>query len=63
MVEERHEYHSKWLHHVETMLPGLLRDKKIYIAILEGGTLNVQENDGHYNAFSLGKGHDSILDK
>jgi hypothetical protein len=47
---------------VETMLPGLRRDKNISIAILEGGALNVQEADGHYNAFSLGKCHVSILD-
>jgi hypothetical protein len=29
---------------------------------LEGGTLEVQEEDGHTNSFSLGTGHELIVE-
>jgi hypothetical protein len=38
------------------------RDKHICITLLEDETLNVQEEDGHNNSFSLRKGHDSVLE-
>jgi hypothetical protein len=38
------------------------RDKHIFIALLEEWIFDVQDEDGHNSSFSLGTGHDSILE-
>jgi hypothetical protein len=43
-------------------LVNVCNDKHISITLLEDGKLDVQEQDGHNNSFSLWTGHDSILE-
>jgi hypothetical protein len=36
--------------------------KHIFVIQMEGGTLDVQEENGHNSSFGLGTDHDSILE-
>jgi hypothetical protein len=61
MVEQIQDYQTKWHNCVGKRHLKFLRGKQNFITLLEDGTMDVQEEDGHNNSFSHGRGRDTIL--
>lgn len=62
MMQEKKEYQRKWNNYVERMPLERSQGETYFIALLEDGTQDVREEDGHNSSFSLGTSHDSVLE-
>jgi hypothetical protein len=60
MVEEEQKYKRKWHNHLEGMSSQRLKSRHILVTLLQNGTLDVQEEDGHDNLLSLRTSHYSM---